>query len=639
MKILIAIGCNDYIDQRLPPLFGAENDAIGVFEALVEFEGSIYDPALSRLLLSPTYMELKDALQQAIFIDDDIELSVFFAGHGSVKDGAYFLCTKDTVPDRMTVSAVGLTELFLWINEACVNDTNIVIDACESGGVAYDVTTLLKPRELGKYGSPSLSVLAASASNQAARELDGHGVATLALLKCLRGDAKVLIEHPTLTLFEVGYKVSEIIQGDAGQTPVSWGLNLFGRTRFCANPNYSQHARRDDVVPVGILDAIGDASVISNHTEAVWELYLVSPRSFDSVRFLRLIQSILDDLPVGSRSAPAVVDGLATTFLSRLSDSRDPFERAELLGACIASLLPFLDNLSSRDVVYSLSKELVSNVDLGIQLLLESLEADSAALLSPGSMLGDLYFLPIRLLKILGWAGAAGLVASSAMDDSFNLNLEKNFERLIRAILSTYASSVVAVSDEQACTLLVFLRAAQYFELDSEAEEVFGLMCHSLHKFSAQISEPNLSGEDAFRFTTARSKCEFQNCEGLIAKPAELVSVILLSANQLSFEDIVDDFIADFDYVPSNLFVPDAHSSFAQKRIEDGVNFSYRIGHGVWRASDFVVIWDRVQNKINDDSLLKLRSVRVAALCSALVQPDRTPWFIWANVAKGEHPL
>jgi hypothetical protein len=639
MKILISVGCDAYVHDKVPPLYAAENDAREVYKALVEADDAIYDKSLSRLLCSPTCFELKDVLQEAIFWGGDVEISFFFAGHGGIKDGAYFLCAKDTNPDRLTVSSLGLTELFLWINEARVNDTNIVIDACESGGVAYDVTTFLKPRQLGVYGSPSLSVLAASASNQSARERDGQGVATSALLKCLRGDVWVSSAFPTLTLFEVGFEVSEMLEKEVGQASVSWGLNLFGRPRFCANPNYSRQACQQDIFPVGVLDATGDASVISAHTESVWELYLKSSRSIDLSQFLRLTQRIVNDLGSESRSASAVIDGLARTFLNRLSQPGGSFEKAELLGACIASLLPFSSQTAARDAMRSLSRELVANVDCGIQELLGVLESDSSALLSPRSMLGDLYFLPIRILRILGWAGAATLIASDIMDHEFNAQFKSRFGELIGLVLGAYVGSVVSVSDEQACPLLTFLRAANYCEFYSEAEEVFGLMCHSLHEFGGQVSEPNLSGEDAFYFTRARSKNAFSGYERLVSNPSELISVIFLSARKMSFEDIVDGFIADFDHLPGNMFVPDTYASFAQERIEEGTNFSYRIGHGVWRASDFDATWDLVESQIGSDNCLRFASVRVGALCSALVQPDRTPWFLWAALGQGDDPF
>ena len=126
MKILVAIGCNHYSNDELPDLSGAENDASAIFDLLVNNIDSLYDKDLSILLKSPSSQEAREALQQVIFdYGEDIQLCLFFAGHGGVKDGAYFLCVKDTALDRLSVSAISITDLFMWVNEANIRDSNI----------------------------------------------------------------------------------------------------------------------------------------------------------------------------------------------------------------------------------------------------------------------------------------------------------------------------------------------------------------------------------------------------------------------------------------------------------------------------------------------------------------------------------
>jgi hypothetical protein len=51
-RALIAIGCNTY--DYLQPLEGAEADARRIYDALIRPEIGEYDPAHSRILLSPT---------------------------------------------------------------------------------------------------------------------------------------------------------------------------------------------------------------------------------------------------------------------------------------------------------------------------------------------------------------------------------------------------------------------------------------------------------------------------------------------------------------------------------------------------------------------------------------------------------
>ena len=43
--------------------------------------------------------------------------------------------------------------------------------------------------------------------------------------------------NPALDLIEIGRSVSESISQAGGQTPVVWGLNLYGPSSFCRNPH------------------------------------------------------------------------------------------------------------------------------------------------------------------------------------------------------------------------------------------------------------------------------------------------------------------------------------------------------------------------------------------------------------------
>ncbi|WP_027948840.1 caspase family protein [Haliea salexigens] len=627
MKVLVAVGCDHYSCDELSNLAGAENDASAIFEALVNSDTSIYDKKHSILLHSPTSQEVKEAIQSIIFVDVGIELSFFFAGHGGVKDGAYFLCASDTMIDRLTVSALGMTELFMWLNEANVRDSNIVIDACQAGGIAYDVATFLKPTNIGALGTPSLSVLAAAAADQNAREINGHGIATAALLKCLSGEECVLADRPSLSLSEIGYSVAELMSSNDQQAPVNWGLNLFGRTQFCRNPCFAESKTPVIGLPEGLRSGVVDAIVIAKHTNRIWELYLTSSNHFDAISFLRLTQSVLSDLPPESEAAPAIVDGLANTFLPLLAGSSDPFEEVELLGACIASLLRYVDDQVVASIVSTMAKQLVGSISSAARAVCASLEENEYHLLSDHTALADLYFLPIRILRILGWLGAAKIIADTLEGEV--PHDAPSTEELVRKILELYACSIVAVSDEQACGLVVFLCAAQDMNLSEEAEQIFGLLCHSFHRYKGRVAVPQLSGSGAYRFTRSRAAGNKSTCEELIASPTEFLSALLLASEKMSLTDIIDDFIEDFDHVPGNLFVPGSYAIFADERIVDGVNYTYMIGHGVWAVRDFCGTWDAVCKQIEKDSGLKSGAAQIGAICAALVQQDRTPWFIW----------
>jgi len=88
MRILIAIGCNAYDHQN--SLNGAERDAQRVFSVLTRPELGDYHPERSRLLLSPSVIEVREALREVLFSNGPIDtFSFFFAGHGGVRSGSF----------------------------------------------------------------------------------------------------------------------------------------------------------------------------------------------------------------------------------------------------------------------------------------------------------------------------------------------------------------------------------------------------------------------------------------------------------------------------------------------------------------------------------------------------------------------
>lgn len=629
MRVLVAIGCDQYASEELPNLGGAENDASAMFESLVNSQNSIYDKSRSILLKSPTLEIAKEALTSVIFDDSgDMEVCLFFAGHGAVKDGAYFLCVNDTSTNRLSVSAISITELFMWINEANVRDTNIVIDACQAGGIAYDVAAFLKPRETGFFGSPSASVLAAAAADQAARERNGQGIATAAILKCLTGEEVVQTNRSNLSLIEIGPSVAELMSSEHQQAPVYWGLNLFGRSAFSRNPCFDAAHTPDIGLPDSLNRSVKDEPIIREHAAKVWELYLASSRYFDAGNFLGLTQSLLSDLPPDSEAAPGIVDALATTFRQLLNDSNDPFAEVELLGACIAALLPYVRTKdTTASVIDIMSRQLVESIRSSTRVTSQSIKENRFSLLSQDSAIADLYYLPIRILKIIGWIGVSQLIAQ-ALDIEFQTE-DQIRQELVREILDIYTCSIVAVSDEQTCSLVVFLRAAEILGLQNEAEQIFGLICHTFHKFHGKISHAGISGSGAYKFIKARAEGDASHIDKLISSPSEMLSALMLASEKLGLSDVIDEIIKDFDHMPGNLFVPDSYISFADKTILDGMNFSYSIGHDVWCVSDFMGAWEQVRTKIEGDSSLESPAIRIAAICASLIMPDRTPWFIW----------
>jgi hypothetical protein len=142
-RALIAVGCNAY--DHLQALDGAEVVARRIYDALMKPEIGEYDPAHSRILLSPTSTALRNAIREVLFASEPQDtFTFFFAGHGGVKSGSFYMCLKDSRAEALSAAGLSLSELFLNLSEATPAQSNIIIDACESGGLIADLGVLLK---------------------------------------------------------------------------------------------------------------------------------------------------------------------------------------------------------------------------------------------------------------------------------------------------------------------------------------------------------------------------------------------------------------------------------------------------------------------------------------------------------------
>src|SRR5690554_1452400 len=128
-RILLSIGCNKY--EHLNHLNSAEIDAAGIFETLTDQNYGQYDRDISVKLLSPTRAELRETIIDLLRHEEQIDVfTLYFAGHGVVADGSFFMCTKDTTRDFLAATAMPLSEIFQLLNSKQPLQSNIILDAC-----------------------------------------------------------------------------------------------------------------------------------------------------------------------------------------------------------------------------------------------------------------------------------------------------------------------------------------------------------------------------------------------------------------------------------------------------------------------------------------------------------------------------
>jgi Caspase domain len=437
-RALISIGCNNYLYCH--SLRGAETDAKRVFEKLIAPQVGDYDLDSSCLLLSPTLSEVQTAIMRILFGSNSIDtFTVFFAGHGNIKAGSFYMCLKDSRSDALSATALSLSDLFLKIGEARPNQSNIIIDACESGGLIADLNVILKPELLGKSGTPGVTLLAATAGDQFASETAEGGIATTALLSCIEGNTFIQDLTSTLDLIEIGRKISSDTGGRVDQTPIVWGLNLYGPPRFCRNPHFHPGNAASLRGVLSAWPASTDAPV-ERHMSALWDLYLTVDRNWSPRSFRAILDPVLSDIASSPHNLVTFVERLSAALGERADLSNDRFRSTEVVAACSVALLAHSEDTNGL-VASKLQNTILKVIEFGGRALTSAvtrLKADRYALLPERGGFADLFYLPCRISRLIGWGGT--VVHLSRRIGMRHEDVERCFTELLDLIIEHYST-------------------------------------------------------------------------------------------------------------------------------------------------------------------------------------------------------
>lgn len=617
MRVLISIGCNAY--DHISPLSSAELDARRMFEALIRPEIGEYDRERSRLLLSPTGDEVRQTIREVLFSNGAIDtFTFFFAGHGGVKSGSFYMCVRDTRLDALSVTAMSLSDLFRSLSETAPVQSNIIIDACQSGGLVADLGVLLKTDIVGDAGSPGITLVATSAQNESSGETEAGGLGTNAILDCIEGRDLVQDRASTLDLVEIGRRISSHFQG-AHQSPVVWGLNLYGPPRFCRNPRYGV----DPATPLrDVMQAwpsVSDES-IRKHYDHLWRAYVSVAGPWNPREFSDVVTSIILPLASTPEVLCEVVERFGAAALERAQYSGDAFRQSVVAATLAVCLLPYIENetvaQTARRFLNATSTTLIA---AGKQLFVD-LETDGYALLAQQrGGLSDLFYLPLRVANVLGWIAALRWLYSEG--DENPAEAEKLFAKLLRSMLDSYSGSIVTLSDAQAPYWAAALSYAIYLGLTDDAEELTGLLFHSFVKCRGQLARGDIPLDKVLDYLVARHANDFTQIAELIERPNESLTVLLRSAMLLNLDEVFDQSLWEIDGVNFSAYLCSDFSQFGADLMVGGENLIWAIGTDVFRVTDLNSTWPPSPPRPESELSAAL------AVLASLLYPNRIPWF------------
>ena len=623
-RAALVVGCNDY--SHLNPLFGACSDAEKFYQALISESIGAYDADSSVLLLSPVLEEFRRALERVLFRSSGADVfTLFFAGHGGVKGGSYYLCFQDTNAERMSTTAQPLNALFTVLNESCPAQTNIIIDACNAGGLVGDLSTLLKPEVLGASGSPSISLLAAASADEYAKETADGGVVTSLILEYLTGTRRVNTTSPYLELSDIGRLISQEINTEHGQTPTWWGLNLYGQSRFVKNAFYSSSPSPLDNLP-GIVPTSAVGKRIGAYADKIWDEYRALAEEPSAFRLAKTLRPVIADLSDDPDAVAAFVHGLARTLEPQAARSADAFGPLVVASVLLTLLTPFVQYDVTRAAITQLLQRRRQLVLEASSWLKRRQTEDQYYLLGRHGS-ADLFLLPIRITGALGYLWSQLLLddIDGIQDTAFATDLVA----LTKTIYSFYAGSFVSVSDEQAPSLYLFARAATVANQRSLTKEILNRYFVDLLRRKGCIADAHIDAAEILQFLVLRERGAEREAPQLLANPSQLVAVMLARGLDLELDVEWDKQLRNLDHSAFVLYLPRSYGEFGLETMRDGVNNCFQIGHGVWTLADFRQEFRaECLPSLQADSSWRDSQVRALGIISSLVYPDRIPWFL-----------
>ena len=626
-RVALVVGCNDY--QALDQLHGAEKDAQDFFATVCSPVLGGYDVAASKLLLSPSLEEIRTAISETLFDQQDISVfTFFFAGHGGAKSGSYFLCLSDTRSERMSTTALPLSSLFAALNEAMPSQSNVVIDACNAGGLVEDLGTLLKPDNIGKSGSPSISLFAAASADEYAYENSAGGIATAALLKYLRGQIKIDTSRPYLDLVEIGRMVSTDLGVTIGQTPITWGLSLTGTSTFTKNPNFSLTKQSTIDALLNISPHSPAGQHISLHADRLWEEYRLTQEEPDSYRLATTLRGIIADIRDDHNGLASFILGLADSLEREAEKSSDMFGAVTVISTLASLLLPHVEHAILQEATTRLLSRRKALLKDLLASLIDEQEKDKFFLLNSSHLSSDLYWLPIRLMQILGtlWSQICLDQISGQVDQHFVDDTAKYTSTLF----DDYTESFVAMSDKQAPFVYVMGMAGTLAGAQSSIAGPLNSLFTNLAKNHGALSHAHLPSSAVLEFLLARLKHPTERVQPeKLGNPSDLLAVLLALGTKYKLESMWDSLLRQIDHQSLIVFVPETYLDFCEDTIHAGVNNTFKIGHGIWRVQDFQDAFTReCAPKILADKSIHIPIVQSLVVVNSIAFPDRTPWFL-----------
>lgn len=489
----------------------------------------------------------------------------------------------------------------------------------------------MKAEVIGHSEASSITFLGACSSDQSAGETSEGGILTRQLIKYITGEKELQTKSPFLDLIEIGAAVcQDMLIKHPEQKPISWGLSLFGNGRIAQNPHFDSGAKERTFPTGSVLPQSEMGKLIRLNSSALWNEYRTIKEDPNPRRLIDLLDSVFHGANGDVQGMVTSVQGLARTLSARARESSELLAPSQCLATCAVSLLPNIESeIVKNYTLTSLREIMVLDMEVWSELL-TSVKSDNNTLLSNVGIMADLYYLPMRITRILGWIGLS-IITESLMPELDDGNDSLRIS-LASALVNRYGDSLVAVSDEQASSLYVFLTACLLKNQTELAEQVTTRYFASFADKKGNVNRAGTDGVQAYRYILSLGPEQFRPQDWRPANPSHLFPVLLLFGAKLGLSTVWD--LRALDHVTGAFFIPKNYRDFGRKAIDQGMNYTQHIGFGLWSLSDFNKEFERaIKESFMPDTISF--SKEGAALCtiSSLLFPDRLPLLLESTLS------
>ena len=409
-------------------------------------------------------------------------------------------------------------------------------------------------------------------------------------------------------------------------------MNLVGEGRFALNPNFERGHDDGNIADAPPILLGGAAfsrarNALRANALALRNEHKRIESEFDVDSLLSALRRVTEPLGDNPASLSEMVRGLATSLRASAAKSNDAFAEPLVLAACAILLLGETQDAAASAVATDLIHEFSQALTQARSWLLQQLKADRYALLSDAHGIANLFYLPVRVSKLIGWLAAG--IQVIPRDDESRVVAVRDTKEILGMVCDEYATALSTVSDEQAPYLLVFFAVARDLEWHELNEHILTCYFSTLIDCRGVVGRPGATGEHAFDLVSALGRSPLNVDPILRANPSQLLAALLICGARAQLDELWDSELRVLDHQGGYVYVPATLQSFAERFIEGGANTGFEIGRNVFRLQDVrnfeghsITPLINEATKDMDTTILNL------AVLAACLMPDRLPLHI-----------